>query len=123
MKNIIKLSGIFFAATIFFSCHRNGDISIKVSDSDEEYKFVAHFDKSRTRDVQRFINKSIRPNGLFSGEDDRLNVDTKLQDGTAFKVQESPGELTIKIDKTENSGASVNRIRKMCDGLKKVLAD
>jgi len=123
MKNTFKLTAIFFAATIFFSCHLNGDISIKVSDSDDEYKFVAHFDKSRTRDVQRFINISIRPNGLFSGEDDRLNVDTKLQDGTAFKVQESPGELTIKIDKEDNSVASVQRIRKMCEGIKKVLAD
>jgi hypothetical protein len=123
MKNRIRFPQLLLTAFILLSCRDNSSLNISVSDSDDEYKFVAHFDQSRTRDVQRFINNSMSPSGLFSGEDDHLNVDTSLKDGTTFKVKESPGELTIRIDKKSNSPASVQRIRNMCEGVKKVITD
>jgi hypothetical protein len=124
MKNIVKGAIISLFAFVFFACaHHNPDLDISVTESDDEYKFSAYFDEARTRDVQRFVNRSIEPNGIFSGEDDRLDVDTKLQDRTSFKLKASPGELIIKISKIENTPASVARIRKMCEGIKGIITE
>lgn len=124
MKNIFKGTVISLFAFAFFACsHHNADLDISVTESDDEYKFSAYFDEARTREVQRFVNRSIAPNGIFSGEDDRLDVETKLPDRTTFKIKASPGELIIKMSKIENNPASVARIRKMCEGIKGVIAE
>ncbi len=121
MKNTIILANAIILSILLASCFRNHDVKITANESEDEYKFSAYYDESRTRDVQRYVNRSIKPNGLFSGEDDRLDIDTRLQDGTTFKLKSSPGELIIRVDKTENKPESVQRIREMCQGLKDVI--
>ena len=94
-----------------------------VTESDDKYTFSANFDERRTSAVNRFVNSSLSPNVLFSGGDDRVASDTKLDDGTTFKLQSSPGELIVKVNKMENSPASVQRIRRMCEGIKEVITE
>ncbi|MCR8559668.1 hypothetical protein KXD93_18575 [Mucilaginibacter sp. BJC16-A38] len=101
--------------------HNNDDISIAVSDTDDTYTFKASFNENTTGKVQDFMNDSMRPNGIFRSTSDNFNVTTTLKDGTDFYIKESPGELKVEIDKRKNSTASFLRIKKMCDGVAKIL--
>lgn len=121
MKNILTLAFVAFLSISCNSCNHKNDLSVSVSESEDEYKFSADYDESDTREVQQHINRTLAPNVVFSGDGDQV-VHTKLQDGTFLKVKSSPGELEIKVNKKENSPASVQRIRDMCMSLKEIVA-
>ncbi len=107
------------------SCrHMNdGNISVSVTDSDDFYKVKADYDESRTSKLYRYIRKNLGSDGLFQSEDDHLDAVVQLDDHTRFYVKASPGKFLLKMDKDENSEASYDRIRKVGEGIKKVLAD
>jgi hypothetical protein len=100
----------------------NHDISISVKEDDDTYQFYASYDAGNTRRVQQYINNSIEPNGLFKSEDDRFDVTTSLVDNTQFYIKESPGRLKIELNKRKNSTASYYRIKRMCEGIKNLIA-
>ena len=105
-----------------FDLNYNHNISISVKEDDDNYQFTAYYDAVNTRRVQKYINKSIEPNGLFTSEDDYFDVTTSLADNTKFYIKESPGRLKIALNKRGNSTASYLRIKKMCEGIKLLLA-
>ncbi|WP_149243799.1 hypothetical protein [Dyadobacter sp. 32] len=123
MKKIVMTSMLAGLSAVFCSCHRNQDLNIKVKDSDDKYTFSAYFNEDKMPAVQSYINRSISPNSLFAAVGDRVNIDTRLLDGTVFELEASPGELVVKVDKSENKPASVQRIRRMCEGIKGVIMD
>ncbi|MEJ0101556.1 MAG: hypothetical protein WDO19_02880 [Bacteroidota bacterium] len=124
MKNII-LAGMFtFCIVTFLSCfHRDRDIKISVKETEDVYRFTASFPESKTRKVQRLINNSISPNSFFSSPDDYLDVSTILQDKTRFSIKASPGKLSIKLDREENTVASYHRVKEMCEEIKNTLKE
>lgn len=99
------------------------DTSITVSESKQNYLFEASYDAAKTAEVEYYINQHIRPDQLGGSENDYIDVNTRLDDDTHFYIRESPGRLRIKLDKGENTTASCNRIRNMCNGIKSLLAD
>ncbi|MDF2432571.1 MAG: hypothetical protein JWP44_2202 [Mucilaginibacter sp.] len=100
----------------------NHDISISVHEDDDSYKFSASYNDSNTSRIQQYINNSITPNRLAGSENDNFDATTTLADRTRFYVLEKPGRLKIELDKRKNSTASYLRIKKMCEGVKGVLA-
>jgi hypothetical protein len=123
---------VFFAAfsiialSLFLVFARFGvfdhNISISVSEDDEAYTFSANYNKANTARVESYINKCIRPDRLGNSADDYVDVTTSLPDKTQFYIKESPGRLKIKLDKRKNTTASYNRIKKMCEDIKQLLA-
>lgn len=101
--------------------HSNHGLEISVKENDDIYQFTAYYNAANTYRVQKYINKSIEPNGLFSSENDRFDVNTKLADKTEFYVKESPGDLKITLNKRQNTTASYLRIKNMCNGIKELL--
>jgi hypothetical protein len=99
------------------------DLSISVSDTNDEYTYSASFNQDYTGRVQDYINHSVKPNGLFKSTHDYFDITTILDDKTDFYVKESPGRLKIKIDKHKNPYTSYMRIKKMCDGISNVLKE
>ncbi|WP_295667920.1 hypothetical protein [uncultured Mucilaginibacter sp.] len=126
-------TGVFFAVfsilalSIFLVWSKfedfNHNISISISEEKDTYEFSAHYDRSNTRKVQAYINESIKPNQMGSSENDYVDATTSLPDNTRFYIKESPGRLKIRLDKTQNSTASYFRIKKMCEGVKQLLAE
>ncbi|WP_428329014.1 hypothetical protein [Mucilaginibacter sp.] len=115
---ILFLSGF----VVWSQLQRNSnDISIAVTNTNDDYSLTATYDPSQTGRVQDYINKSIAPNGLFKSDHDYFDVTTTLQDHTNFYIKASPGKLTIDIDKKKNSYSSYMRIKKMCEGVGNVL--
>jgi hypothetical protein len=125
-------TGIFFtvfsivALSIFLIWARFEDfdhsISVSVTEDQDTYAFSANYDRANTGRVEGYINSEISPNQMGNSANDYIDATTSLPDKTRFYIKESPGKLKIKLDKMINSTASYYRIKKMCEGIKQVLA-
>ena len=100
----------------------NHSISVSVVEDEEMYTFSARYDPKATDRIEGYINRNINPDQMGSSPNDYIDATTSLNDHTRFHIKESPGRLEIKLDKKENTTASSYRIRKMCDGIKHLLA-
>ena len=98
------------------------DINISVSENVESYQFSAKYNRETTDRVQSYINSCVSPNRIFQSENDYMDITTTLSDRTSFYIKESPGRIKIAFDKRRNSLNSYMRIKKMCEGIKTVLA-
>ena len=66
--------------------------------------------------------KNISPDQMGSSENDYIDANPRLDDNTRFYIKESPGRLKIRLDKRVNATASYYRIKKMCEGVKELIA-
>ena len=129
-KSLIILSTIVLSICLFASCSRHhryrihdNNLDLTVSEFGYVYRLKANYNEDKTAAVQRYINQSIEPNGLFSSSEDYFDINTELKDHTRFSIKSSPGKLEIKLNKQENSYASYKRIKKMCEGVAGVLKE
>jgi len=115
---------VAFLCTLF-SCtyhrrHRHFT-DVTISESSGTYRLRADYNEDNTQKVQRYINRCIEPNGLFSSTEDYFDANTELKDHTKFYIKASPGKLLIKINKGENDYESYARIKNMCEGIATIL--
>ena len=121
-----KLSSLFYALACItaFSCmHNDRDVDITLNESDHYYSMKAYFSKSKTRDVERYMDSRIGRRSKMSFVNSQIDGKLALDDHTTFYIKKSPGLLKIKLDKAENSEEAYEKIRSMCEGIKKVLAN
>ncbi|MCF0050398.1 hypothetical protein LXM25_10040 [Dyadobacter sp. LJ53] len=104
------------------SCSNNDNLNVRVKDSDTQYTFTAQYDRGKTIAVQQYVNAMLKPNRIFADHDEQVEKDIKLTDGAAFYLESSPGDLTIEFEKQKNSKAAYSKIRKLCLGIKEVVA-
>ena len=119
---ISTLPGIIFLI-VFSSCFHNHNISISISDDDDEYEMDASYGKHQTHQVRAYLNEHLLSSDAVSFRSKSIDEEITLEDNTKFYINSHPGELTIKIDKTENSPESCEKIRLVCEDLKDILAD
>ena len=120
-----KLHALFYALlwiTAISCMHNDHDINITLSESDHYYSMKAYFSKSKTRDVERYMDSRIGRRSNMSFVNSQIDGNLALDDHTTFYIKKSPGLLKIKFDKAENSEEAYERIRSMCEGIKQVLA-
>ena len=120
-----KLSALFYALlsiTVISCMHNDRDINITLNESGHYYSMKAYFGKNKTTDVERYMDSRIGRRSNMSFVNSQIDGKLALDDHTTFYIKKSPGLLKIKLDKTENSEEAYERIRSMCEGIKKVLA-
>jgi hypothetical protein len=122
-KNSSALLGNLFMLCFSISCGQlnNHDINIHVSESQHNYQFLAHYDKSRTRNVDEYMDDKIGGNSNVSFVNSEIDGKISLDDHTTFYIKKNPGYLQIKLDKDENSTASYKEIKNMAEGLKEIM--
>ena len=121
-----KLTLFFYALACITatSCiHHDHDISITYNDADYYYSMNAHFSKSKTRDVERYMDRKIGERSSMSFVNSRIDGELALDDHTMFYIKKYPGYLEIELNKDENSDEAYERIRSMCEGVKEVLTN
>jgi len=121
LSTICLLSVSVFLLWAKFEVTRNFT-SVSVIEDADTYLFTATYKADKARRVYNYINTSIRPVQLGNSENDYVDVTTVLSDKTQFYVKESSGKVKIKFDKWKNSRASYIRVKRMCDGIKAILA-
>ena len=101
----------------------NGNVNIKISESEHYYKMLAHFSTGKTTAVDDFMDYKIGSSNDMSFANSRIDGKLALDDHTTFYIKKYPGYLQIKLNKDENSPEAYEKIKSMCEGIKKVLTD
>jgi len=117
MLAAIVLSIFFLSFTYKYSYFKT---SVVISETKTTYKLTASYDEDKTEEVVRYIDECLRPDLIFKNRD-QLDEKIILRDKTTFYFQFSPGEMKLKLIKSENQDASLMKIKKMCAGLNGVL--
>jgi hypothetical protein len=99
----------------------NHNIDIHISESQHNYKFMAHYDKIRTRSVEQYLDAKIGKNSNMSFVNTHIDGNLTLDDHTTFYIRKYPGYLEIKLDKKENSITSYHEVKDLGEGLKEVM--
>ena len=116
--------GLMILAGLSSCFHFNDhDISISISDDDDEYEMDADYKRSQTYAVQAYLNAHLLNGEVKLKRNGYVDREITLDDKTTFHINSNPGSLNIRIDKTENSEESCERIRVACEDLKEILAD
>ena len=123
MKKLLYLFYVLACITVISCMHHDNDTSISYSESDQYYSMKAHFSKSKTRDVEKFMNRRIGTRSNMSFVNSRIDGKLALDDHTTFYIKKYPGLVEIKLDKDENSYEAYRRIKAMCQGIKKIVTE
>jgi hypothetical protein len=125
MKNyaVSVALGLMIIAGLSSCFHHRHDISVTVSDDEDEYEMEADYRRNQSHDVQVFLNDHLLANSNTSIRNGYADDEVTLDDKTTFYINTNPGELNIRINKNENSEESCERIRLVCEELKQILAD
>jgi hypothetical protein len=83
----------------------------------------AHYDENRTRNVDEFMDDKIGRRSNMSFVNSRIDGGLALDGHTTVYIKKYPGYLEIKLDKDENSDEAYHRIKAMCEGIKRVVAE
>lgn len=105
------------------SCFHRHNISITMSDDEDEYEMEALYKRSQTHAVQVYLDEHLISNSLVSFKNQPVDEEVTLDDNTTFYINSSPGELNIKINKRNNSEESCEKLKQVCEDLKDILAD
>ena len=124
-----KLPALFFYAITCvitgFSCNSydNGNTDINISESHHYYSMNAHFSRSKTGDMDEYMDSMIGSRSNMSFVNSRIDGKLALDDHTTFYIKKYPGHIEIKLNKDENSPESYHEIKVMCEGIKKILVN
>ncbi len=81
----------------------------------------AYFNLHRTRDVEEYMDNRLGEVSSMSFVNTKIDGQIALDDHTTFYIKKYPGFVQIKLDKEKNSNQSYERVRSMCEGIKKIL--
>lgn len=123
-KNTVSIVLGLVILSMMSSCfHLHHDISISVSDDEDEYEMEADYRKNQSHAVQVYLNNHLLNNRGVSIHNGFVDDEITLDDKTTFYINTNPGELSIRINKNENSEESCERVKQICEELKQILAD
>ena len=123
-KNAVSIVLVLMILSMMSSCfHLHHDISISVSDDEDEYEMEADYRKNQSHAVQVYLNNHLLNNRGVSIHNGFVDDEITLDDKTTFYINTNPGELSIRINKNENSEESCERVKQICEELKQILAD
>lgn len=112
-----------FVLCFSLSCQQlhHHDTNIRISESDNYYTLYARYDPDETRSLENYMTAKIGRTSNMSFTNTRIKGQLTLDDNTSFYIQKYPGYLEIKLDKRKNSYESYQRMRQMCEGIKKAV--
>ncbi|GAB2629567.1 hypothetical protein GCM10027035_24700 [Emticicia sediminis] len=97
----------------------NGDnIKVAVSETKEEYRFEASFNEDKSEAVAQYMDEYLDQK-IF--ENAQVNAAMRLNDGTQIYAKTDDGEVKIRLNKQDNSRESYEKIKKMGEGIKRIL--
>jgi hypothetical protein len=111
-----------FVLCFSLSCQQlHHNTNIQVSESGNYYILSAQYDPDATKSLENYMTAKIGRTSNMSFANTRMKGQLTLDDNTTFYIQKYPGYLEIKLDKRKNSYASYQRMKQMCEGIKKAI--
>jgi len=125
MKSVIRKKFLIafsvFVVVAFTSCHYRHNTNISIQEKRDSYQFYATYNERKTKNVWHYLNAKLDDSEIYFSDDNYYNVTTVLHDDTRLYIKSSPGRIKIKLDKRDNTEASYERVKHICEGLKDVL--
>lgn len=123
MKKLSYLLGLILISTIiafpYLKKEMNGDnIKVAVKETEEEYRFDASFNNDKSEAVNQYMDDYLDQK-IFKNT--QTNAVMRLNDGTQIYVKTDDGEVKIRLNKEDNSRESYERIKKMGEGINRIL--
>ena len=115
--------GLMMIAGMSSCFHHRHDMSIAVSEDEDEYEMDADYGKNKSHAVQVYLNNHLLTNSNASIHNGFADDEVILDDKTTFYINSNPGELSIRINKNENSEESCERVRRICEDIKVIIED
>ncbi len=123
-KYIVSLAlGLMIIAGMSSCFHHRHDMSISVSDDENEYEMEADYRRNQSHAVQVYLNDHLLSNSNVSIRNGFVDDEITLDDETTFYINANPGELSIRINKNENSEESCERVKRICEDIKVIIED
>lgn len=126
MKNRPFIIAVLLIIIVLFSCnfHHDGhDVAVSISEDEEEYRFSAWFDESKTREIQNYMSNHFDGNDIFKGGNIKIEATTTFEETVPVYIKFRPGKLKIKFNKEESPEESYEKVKDMCEGIKQLLAE
>lgn len=123
MKKLNYFLGFILFATLvsfpFLKKEMNGDnIKVSVNETKEEYRFEAHFNKDKSDAVSEYMDEYLDQKIFENAE---VDAELTLDDRTKIYAKTYAGEVEIRLNKQRNSRESYEKIKKMGEGIKRIL--
>lgn len=115
--------GLMIIAGMSSCFHHRHDMSIAVSDDEDEYGMDADYGKNKSHAVQVYLNNHLLASSNTSIHNGFVDDKVTLDDETTFYINANPGELSIRINKNENSEESCERVKRICEDIKVIIED
>jgi len=119
-KNLFAAICILPALYCTISCTQLGhhNINITMSESGHYYKMVAYYNKSRSLEVDKYMDKHFGKASNMSFVNTRIDGDIAMNDGTNFYINKKAGYLKITFDKNKNSLHAYKEVKAFGNDLK-----
>jgi hypothetical protein len=119
---LVIVLGIFVTAGFFcFALYKiasHTDISFQVNDSDDFYEMRASYGRNQTKRIMSYVDLAITNNHNKRFRKEHINEDVVLSDHAHFHIKSSPGRIQIKLNKDENDPETIERFKKITEGIK-----
>ncbi len=116
---ILPLVLASFIALLLCGCNNNrNNTSITTKDNNKYYQFNARFNQRKSEQIKQCLNKSLMQYSGISLDKNYINETIVLNNDTKFYLQTAPGKIKVEFNKFENSEASYNQIKELCDDIK-----
>jgi hypothetical protein len=122
MKKILMVMvlGIFVMAGFFcfalYQFANNTDINITVNDSDDIYRVEASYDEDQSKRILSYVDAELNNTKRFRNT--QLDEDVDLDINTHFHINTEPGHLEITVDKNENNPETIEKFKRITQGIK-----
>jgi hypothetical protein len=117
----------FIAMSIFMAC-KNSDIvsdktKVTITENDNQlYELTAQYSDYKAKKVKEIVNTTLSPDVIFKSNSGEINAKYTMNDGTSFYLKSTNGTLNIKFERTKNSEASYQKMKRLYSAISDVLA-
>ena len=118
----LALLVFFFSAACFLYANTpNFNISLRYKSTSNAITTEVSYPTDHAPRVEKFIDSCLQPATVF-GEEHTINKEVAISgDELRYHIKGSPGSLSIKAYKKENSAASLARLKNIFEELKNVV--
>lgn len=123
MKKILYMGLLAFMVSVGCrntTAHDGSSVSLTVEETDDRYRITADYDPAKQKEVEALLDKYLRGEGDPSFANTQLDAQMTGNDKRTYHIRLQPGELSVKLNKGQNSPETLHDVQELGKALKMV---